>query len=136
MNTITVLTIVNADRGTVWDAWTTPADIMQWNHASDDWECPHAENDVQVGGKFSATMAAKDKSMSFDFNGVYTEVTPQVSLAYSIEDGRTVSVHFTTVEGGTEVTETFEMEGENSEEKQRAGWQAIMGNFKAHVEQQ
>jgi hypothetical protein len=32
------------------------------------------------------------------------------------------------------VVETFEMENENSEEKQREGWQAILNNFKNYVE--
>jgi hypothetical protein len=44
--------------------------------ASDDWEAPAASNNLQIGGKFKIkiTMAAKDKSTSFDFAGVYTTV--------------------------------------------------------------
>ena len=34
---ITVNTTVIASIENVWKAWTTPNDILQWNHASDDW---------------------------------------------------------------------------------------------------
>lgn len=30
---LAVSVVVNASPETVWNAWTTPADIMQWNHA-------------------------------------------------------------------------------------------------------
>ena len=134
MKSITVEAIVHADVEKVWDMWTVPIHIQNWNHASDDWECPHAENDVKVGGKFLFTMSAKDKSESFDFNGIYTEVTPHKSIAYTIEGGRTVTVLFEEVEGGVRVVETFEMENENSEELQRNGWESILYNFKKYVE--
>ena len=132
--TITVETIVHADISAVWKAWITPEDIVQWMHAEDSWECPKAENDVKVGGHFSFIFAAKDKSASFDFNGVYTAVVPNELLAYTIEGGRTVTVAFADSQDGVRIAETFEMETQNTEEKQRAGWQAILNNFKAHVE--
>jgi uncharacterized protein YndB with AHSA1/START domain len=47
----------------------TPNISVQWAFASDDWECPAAENDPRVEGRFKNTLAAKDKSMSFDFSG-------------------------------------------------------------------
>jgi hypothetical protein len=34
----------------------------------------------------------------------------------------------------TRVSETFELENQNSEELQRGGWQAILDNFKQHAE--
>ncbi len=132
--TITVRVLVTSDVEKVWKAMSTPADIMQWMHASDDWECPHAENDLTVGGKFLYRFAAKDGSVSFDLIGTYTAVKEHAYIAYALEDGRTVEVTFTEIEGGVEVTETFEMEHENSEEMQREGWQAILENFKKHVE--
>lgn len=47
----------------VWKAWTPPADIQQWNAASDDWHCPSSEIDLSPGGKFSYRMDTKDRSM-------------------------------------------------------------------------
>ena len=50
-------------------------------------------------------------------------------------DGRTWKTVFKTQEGcGTIVTEKFEAEQMNSLELQQGGWQAILNNFKKHVE--
>jgi uncharacterized protein YndB with AHSA1/START domain len=132
--TITVETTVNAPIEKVWEFWNDPQHIVEWAFASNDWEAPSAENDLKVGGKFKTVMAAKDKSTSFDFNGIYTNVKKHELIEYNIEDGRHVSITFAEVPGGIKITETFEMEHENSEEKQRSGWQAILENFKKHVE--
>jgi len=133
---ITVETVVNAPIDKVWKCWTEPSHITQWAFASDDWEASDAENDVRVGGKFATVMSAKDKSASFEFGGVYTDVKHHELIAYEMEDGRKVSVQFTPVADGIKVTETFDMESENSEELQRSGWQAILDNFKKHTEMQ
>lgn len=37
---ITIDTTTDAPVERVWEAYTTPADIMQWNFADDDWCCP------------------------------------------------------------------------------------------------
>ncbi len=67
MKAITIESTINADAQKVWKMWTEPQHIEKWNQASPDWECPHAENDVRVGGRFLSTMAAKDGSAQFDF---------------------------------------------------------------------
>ena len=131
---ITVQTLVNAPLQKVWDSWTKPERITKWCFASDDWEAPAAENDLRVDGRFSTTMAAKDKSMSFDFGGVYTAVQEHAVIEYTMDDGRTVKVTFTETPEGVQVTESFDPESENSEEMQRAGWQSIMDNFKKYTE--
>lgn len=131
---ITVETVVKKDADAVWEYWNGPEHIMQWLHASDDWECPKATNDVRVGGKFLSTMGAKDKSTSFDFRGVYTAVEKNKFLAYDAMDGRKMSVTFEEVPGGVHVSETFELEDINPEEMQRGGWQAILDNFKSYAE--
>lgn len=134
MTTITIETTISADAATVWHAWTSPEHIVQWNHASEDWHSPAAQNDLRVGGRFCFTMAAKDNSMSFDFTGTYTAIEPLTHLAYTIDDGRTVDVTFTRIEGKVHVVESFEAEKMNAPEMQQAGWQAILNNFKRHVE--
>ena len=132
--TITIEALIDKDLATVWDAWNGIDDIKSWAHASDDWECPYAENNPVVGGKFLTRMSAKDGSASFDFNGTYTDVQNQKYIAYTIEGGRTVAITFVQTPEGVKVTETFEMEDENPEEMQRAGWQAILDNFKKYTE--
>lgn len=132
--TITVETLIHSDLETVWEFWTKPEHIMKWLHASDDWECPYAENHVYIGGKFLFTMAAKDVSSKFDFNGEYTNVILCKTLAYTIEGGRKVIVSFSENAEGVLLSETFETETVNSEEHQRSGWQAILDNFKNYTE--
>ncbi len=128
--------MVKGDPQTVWGAWTDPRVIEAWNQASADWHCPHAENDVRVGGKFLFTMAAKDGSSSFDLPGTYTAVKENELLAYTLADGRLVTVTFVPMMVGVLVSETFEMEDTHSEEQQRSGWQAILESFKAYVEKE
>lgn len=132
--TVTVETVINAPIEKVWKCWTEPNHITQWCHASDDWEAPHAENDLRVGGKFKTFMAAKDRSFSFDFGGIYTKVKEFELIEYDLGDGRHVKIEFTKLPEGIKVTETFEIEGTHSKEMQQAGWQAILDNFKKHVE--
>ena len=49
-------------------------------------------------------------------------------------DGRKASVNFNVNAGKTEVVVTFDAETENSIEMQKAGWQAILNNFKNYTE--
>ena len=132
--TITIETRVQAPISRVWDAFTTEADIMQWNAASDDWHTPAASNDLRVGGGFTYRMEAKDGSFGFDFSGTYTEVEVNDRIQYQLEDGRTVVISFMDDGDAVTVTESFDAENENDAEMQRAGWQAILDNFKQHVE--
>jgi uncharacterized protein YndB with AHSA1/START domain len=131
---ITVKNTIDAPISKVWEFWTLPEHITKWNTPSPDWHTPYAENDVQEGGKFKSTMAAKDGSMSFDFEGEYTLVKQNEAINYVIADGRKVEISFKQTPNGVEVVESFDPETENSEEMQRGGWQAIMDSFKSYVE--
>lgn len=79
-------------------------------------------------------MEAKDGSVGFDFEGTYTNVIDQELIEYSMSDGRKVSVKFVPENGQVKVIESFDPENQNPEEMQRAGWQAILDNFKKYVE--
>lgn len=129
---ITVETTIQADIETIWQAWTTPADIIQWNAASDDWHTTQATVDLCDGGAFSSRMEAKDGSFGFDFAGIYTKVVPY-ELIESAFGERTMQVEFIKSDNGVTVRETFDAEPTHSEEQQRAGWQAILDNFARHV---
>lgn len=131
---ITVESVVNAPVEKVWDLWTGPEHIVKWNAASDDWHTTRAENDVRVGGAFLSRMEAKDGSFGFDFSGVYDAVELHKLLSYGVGD-RAVKVTFESNGATTKVSETFVAENENPIEMQRAGWQAILDNFKKYVEE-
>ncbi len=132
---ITVATLIKAPIEKVWTYWTEPQHITQWNFASADWCAPRATNDLTKGGKFSFRMEAKDGSFGFDLEGVYDQVEIQKRIGYTLSDGRKVMVEFVIDESTCKVVEEFEAETENSEEPQRAGWQAILDNFKKYVEE-
>lgn len=131
---ITIEATINAGADKVWEMWNKPEHITKWNQASEDWHSPSSENDLRTGGKFKTRMEAKDGSMGFDFGGTYDEVVTNETIRYTMEDGRQVSVKFTTEGGSTKVTETFDAESTNSLELQRSGWQSILDNFKKYVE--
>lgn len=131
---VTVETLVNASIDKVWESWTEPKHITQWCQASDDWHAPYADNDPVTGGKFKTTMAAKDGTASFDFEGIYSNVISGELIQYEMADGRKVSISFKGENGKTQVSETFDTETMNPVEMQRAGWQAILDNFKKYTE--
>jgi uncharacterized protein YndB with AHSA1/START domain len=130
---ITVEADVAAPVDSVWSAYVTPEDIMKWNAASDDWHTTSATVDLREGGTFCSRMEAKDGSFGFDFEGTYTKVVPHALLEYDL-GGRAGRVEFLPASAATTVRVTFDAETENSVELQRQGWQAILDNFKRHVE--
>lgn len=132
--TITIEATVNASAEKVWKVWTSTEDITQWNNASPDWHTTRAENDLRPGGKFVSRMEAKDGSMGFDFWGIYDVVKPNERIEYTMGDGRKAQIDFKSTNNQTHIVETFEAEGENPIEMQRAGWQAILDNFKQYTE--
>jgi uncharacterized protein YndB with AHSA1/START domain len=129
---ITVEALVAAPIDLVWQAWTTPTEITQWNAASDDWHCPHATVDLRPGGKFSSRMEAKDGSFGFDFEGTYITIVRPERLECEF-GGRSLLVEFLVAADGVIVRETFDAEETNPVEMQRVGWQAILDRFANHV---
>jgi uncharacterized protein YndB with AHSA1/START domain len=130
---IAVETTVAAPLEKVWDAYTTPDDIKQWNAASDDWHTTSASVDLRVGGAFSSRMEAKDGSFGFDFAGTYTKVEKLRLIEYAFGE-RLAQVLFADTPQGVKVAVTFDSEPTHSLEQQRAGWQAILHNFGRFVE--
>lgn len=135
MKTIIVKTTINKPINKVWDCWTKPEHVKNWNYAATDWHCPEASNNLVVGGEFHYTMAAKDNSFSFDFWGTYQNIQSEKSLDIILGDGRKMLVRFESSDNGTLIIEEFEPESQNPEEMQQAGWQMILDNFKKYVEQ-
>lgn len=137
---ITITATINAPIEKVWEYWNGPEHIPHWAFASDEWEAPFAETNLQVGGKFKTVMAAKDKSASFDFTGTYTAVRPlelieyDMTLAPGEPMSRHVKVEFAKVADGVKITESFDPENQNPIELQQNGWQAMLNNFKKYVE--
>ena len=118
--------IIKAPISKVWKKRKEPKYITQWNNASYDWHTPHAENDLQVEGKFLSRIEVKDGSFGFDFEGIYSEVILLKKIKYSLEDGCEVERIFAENGEITNITTTFNAENENPIEMQKGGWQAIL----------
>lgn len=134
MNNITVETFVNTPIQKTWELFTQPSHVEKWNFASQEWHTPWAKADLREGGSFVYRMEAKDGSFGFDFGGTYHAVEAPKILAYSLGDGRKVRVLFEEQGEGTLITESFEPEQANAEKIQKAGWQAILDNFKRYAD--
>ena len=126
--------VVDVERARAWTLWNAPEHIVNWNFATDDWHCPSAENDLQVGGRLLYRMESIDGSFGFDFEGVYDEIAPEELIAYTLGDGRKVRTSFEATGGKTKIATAFDAESEHPAEMQRAGWQAILDNFKRYAE--
>lgn len=131
---LTVEVLVERPVELVWECWTNPAHIVGWNFASDDWQCPSAENDLRNGGRFSSRMEAKDGSFGFDFWGIHQEVEPLKSISSVMGDDRKMRVQFIGQGNSTQIVESFEAESENPLELQQQGWQMILENFRKYAE--
>ena len=86
MERITVKTSVQSDIKKVWNYWTKPEHITNWNFATDEWCCPKAENDLKPNGNFSWRMEAKDGSMGFDFTGTYDKIIDKELISYKMSE--------------------------------------------------
>lgn len=130
---ITVQSLVAAPIEKVWNTYTNPEDVKQWNTASPDWHTPSASADLREGGEFSFRMEAKDGSMGFDFAGVYTRIVTHKLIEYTFGD-REAKIEFIQEEKGVLVRLEFDPDTQYPVEHQKNGWQAILDNFARFVE--
>ena len=109
---IQVMTSVMADKQKVWDYYTSPEHITQWNFADPSWHCPSASNDMKIGGRYLARMEARDGSSGFDFDAIYTEINILESFTYQFGE-RFAKIEFNDMNNQIEVIITFDPETEN-----------------------
>ncbi|THF50435.1 activator of HSP90 ATPase [Flavobacterium supellecticarium] len=131
---ITINATILADKNKVWNYYTQPEHITQWNFADPSWHCPKASNDMQIGGTYSARMEAKDGSFGFEFEATYDEISDGEHFSYTMPDGRQVTVTFHENDIATDLVIAFDPENQNPIEMQQNGWQAILNNFKKYAE--
>ena len=131
--TVTAQVEINAPIEKIWEVWTNPDHIKQWNNMSDEWHTPKVENDVRPGGRFLYVMAKKDGSFSFDFEGTYNDVKIHELITYTLDDGRKTTNIFKT-DNPVKITETFEPNQSDPPEMQLQFCQAVLDSFKKYVE--
>jgi hypothetical protein len=79
-------------------------------------------------------MGAKDGSEGFDHAGVYDKIVLYKLIEYTTKEGRKSRIVFTPNGDSTRISETFEPDRSISSDMQRDFVQAIVENFKMHVE--
>ncbi len=127
--------VVTGDIHKIWDLWTNPEHVVNWNFASDEWYCPRAISDFEIGGKLNYRMEAKDGSFGFDFEAIFDDIQQLKKVSYNMLDGRNATTLFEDLGNGTaSITTHFDPEGVNPIEMQKFGWQAILNNFKKYAE--
>ena len=131
--TIRLTQLYNAPRERVFRAWIEPADIRRWFHAADGWTTPFAEIDPRPGGAFRIGFGSPDGKNDFVFAGTYDEVAPPARLAFTIGDGRPVTVEIENEDGRSRIVLSLVLENVHSEEQQRQGWSAMLANLGTHL---
>lgn len=137
--TITITRLFDAPPSLVFECWTKPEHLLHWYSAGDGWTTPHARTESRKGGRFNIGFAGPDGKTGFDFTGTYDEVTPPSSgkngrIAFTIDDGRPVTVEFADQGGKTFLTLVLTLENTHSEEQQRHGWGAMLTNLNTYLE--
>lgn len=92
------------------------------------------ENDVNAGGKFKYTMARKDESICFDYEGIYTKLDKFSVIEYKLVDNRTGSILFESQDDTVIIIEIFAPNTENPENEQKEFCQRVIDNFKKYAE--
>lgn len=131
---ITVAAQIQAPLEAVWEAWTTPSVIQQWNSGAFDWFCPKAEVDLHEGGTFYYRIERLDGSEVLDFSGVFRRLKLLRLIEIAFSDGRRLSIHFHENSAGTEVRSNIELCQEECFEHQTQNYKHLMSYFKKIVE--
>jgi uncharacterized protein YndB with AHSA1/START domain len=67
----------------VFDAWTSVEVLRRWWHGEPDWETPHAELELRVGGAIRITMRDPGRGEDHGGGGVFTEMDPPRRLCFT-----------------------------------------------------
>ncbi len=133
MKTITITRTYDAPRELVFKAWLQPEHIVQWYHAGGGWTTPYAESDAKAGGALRIGFASPDGKQSFDLEGRYDEIIPSSRIAYTMADGRPVTIDLEESGGRTRLTLVLALEDTNSAEQQRDGWTEMLVNLETYL---
>ena len=103
---VQVVRSFNAQRSTVYRAYTEPALVRRWMLGPPGWTMPICEMDVRVGGQYRWVWRNETDSSQFGFSGTFVEVEPNVRLAHTERyDPGTIGADYP--ESSTRVTTTF-----------------------------
>jgi uncharacterized protein YndB with AHSA1/START domain len=139
VETLVVRQTIRATPERLFQAWTTPAQLLQW------WgpvgvTCVDPAVDLRVGGRYRIGNRLPDGTMLW-IGGEFELIDPPHALAYTwrVEgsSGATerVTVRFAPKDGATEVTVTHErIANRLSREQHEYGWRGCLTRLAAYVE--
>lgn len=133
MKSKTVTTNIESGMEKVWEHYTLPEHIINWNFPNSDWHCKNVENLLKVDGSFSYRMEEKDGDNGFEYSGTYTEIVPKSKIEFNLKDGRKVTLLFEELEDSVSLTRTFEVGSSSELEDEQIDWQAVLDNFRGYV---
>ncbi len=105
---VTIERIYDASPERVWQAWTTPSELMQW-WGPDNVSIPECDVDLKVGGKFHIVMLAGEamgpyKGTKWPMLAEFTTVEPHSKLSYTAQAWTEGMKEETTIDQTTEIT--------------------------------
>jgi uncharacterized protein YndB with AHSA1/START domain len=121
----------------VFEAWTSVEVLRRWWHAEHDWETPHAELDLRVGGAIRITMRDPSRGQDHGGGGRFTEIDPPRRLAFTWtwDDDplapQLIEVEFTDHGDHTVVVLTNSGVPAEAEDDHVCGWQNSFDNLEA-----
>jgi uncharacterized protein YndB with AHSA1/START domain len=120
----------------VFEAWTSVEVLKRWWHAEHDWETPHAEVDLRVGGNIRLTMRNPADGATAGGAGEFTVIDPPRRLAFTWtwdDDPQSrqqlVEVEFTERGDQTDVVMTHRGVPESEAGGYRVGWDNSFDNL-------
>lgn len=125
---------INQSLDIVWDTWNDESHMQYWMFISDDYEVKDPRNELKIGSGFSYRMVSKNGDFDFEYAGTYTAIELNKFIAFTMKDGRRAEVVFSVIEDIVHIEMQFESVGEQDWDVQLDGWQALLNNFKDHVE--
>lgn len=131
---INVNITVNLPIKLVWDYWTNPNHIVNWNNPDENWFNAKVEIDFKEGGQFLYRMQSKEGKEGFDHGGVFDLIKPQELIKYTLNDGRKSEIKFITKGDSVEIIESFDPEEETPLEIQKQFCLSVLEMFKKYAE--
>jgi uncharacterized protein YndB with AHSA1/START domain len=118
----------------VFDAWTSVEVLRRWWHAEHDWETPHAEVDLRVGGAIRLVMRNPVDGSEYGGSGEFTVIEPPRRLAFTwswddVPGRQLIELELTEHRGATTVVMTHHGIAEDARGETLEGWQNSFDNL-------
>jgi uncharacterized protein YndB with AHSA1/START domain len=132
----------DAPRELVFELWSNPAHLQRWM-GPEGFECPVAEVDFRVGGRYRGLIRSKEHGDNW-FGGVYREIEPHERLVFTFtwnntgpSAGRAMLVTITFEEAAGRTLMTFHQApfaDVGARDRHVEGWTSAFGKIAAYLQ--